>query len=518
MCRISTSLCLPIWMAIAIFWPLIKSSAQVAITEATSPLSTTVHSSFRSSRYPDQPLSTDKPPSVAPVETSSANSTRRKTDKYLFRIGLIVPRTAFLSQYKTYSQRIKDTFSHLLQLSHYRHQKSLPLNRSASSENLNNNNNHYGNSSQKFNSPNSSTNSNNQQQQHYDAKPSSSTCSSSSSSSTSLINMQQHSKRLPWSNLIFNQYFDIKIVDLVNLAAHSSAQDVIESMCQKLIEQNVSVIVYLENNQDHPVGSSTAAVSPVGSPLIGATSLAANSRTRNVAHKSRESPSFASEIGAPSYGGRDAITFSTTINKSIATDPLRQRSKDRVIAPAASNGIKELKTTDNNSRTEAPAQETTPRGLDIVGGMQPSSGSQAHFITHLAHSAGIPTIAWSVTATLAQRPKKQRTLHLAPTVAHEAEAMLAIMERYSWYSFSVVTSSLAGHEDFILALRQFMSAANSGESVGSAAAGINLAPSAAASSTSPSRAATNSSATTRMNHQQQQQQQQSHSGPELSKT
>lgn len=45
-------------------------------------------------------------------------------------------------------------------------------------------------------------------------------------------------------------------------------------------------------------------------------------------------------------------------------------------------------------------------------------------------------------------------LQLAPSLEHQTAAMLSILERYKWHRFSVVTSQIAGHDDFIQAVRE----------------------------------------------------------------
>lgn len=332
--------------------------------------------------------------------SSTISSDRKNEDKHLFRIGLIVPRTAFLSQYKTYTQRIKDTFSHLLQLSRHPHQSR--SNQPGTNKVLG-----------------SSANTNAQIQQTSDGKPTTSSCLSSTSP------LSQQSKQLPWQNLTFNKYFDIKVVDLVNLAPRSGAKDVIDSICQKLIEQNVSVIIYLENNQDESVAS-----------FESQSTIQASTASSSNLNKPLESTPTSALI----------TTAASTIRKDAHKLPMGSPPNNLLRESQESNKFSA------GPKTSAPSM----RSFNEVH----RASSQAHFIMHLAESANIPMIAWSVTATLAQRPKKQRTLHLAPTVAHEAEAMLAILQRYSWYSFSVVSTTLAGHDEFILALRQFMAVFN----------------------------------------------------------
>lgn len=50
----------------------------------------------------------------------------------------------------------------------------------------------------------------------------------------------------------------------------------------------------------------------------------------------------------------------------------------------------------------------------------------------------------------------QSSLHLqlAPSIEHQSAAMLSILERYKWHQFSVVTSQIAGHDDFVQAVRE----------------------------------------------------------------
>lgn len=53
-----------------------------------------------------------------------------------------------------------------------------------------------------------------------------------------------------------------------------------------------------------------------------------------------------------------------------------------------------------------------------------------------------------------QMPRDSRFLHLAPTIHHQAEAILAFLRHYNWPAFSIVVSSrLPGDQDFIDALR-----------------------------------------------------------------
>ncbi|GBM49953.1 Glutamate receptor ionotropic, NMDA 2B [Araneus ventricosus] len=54
------------------------------------------------------------------------------------------------------------------------------------------------------------------------------------------------------------------------------------------------------------------------------------------------------------------------------------------------------------------------------------------------------------------RVAESKILQLAPSVEHQAEAMLSILRRYSWHSFAVITTQIGGHEDFVRAIRDLM--------------------------------------------------------------
>lgn len=51
-------------------------------------------------------------------------------------------------------------------------------------------------------------------------------------------------------------------------------------------------------------------------------------------------------------------------------------------------------------------------------------------------------------------------LQLAPTIEHQAMAIMSLLERYNWTSFSVVTSQVAGDAQFIAAIENLMEEKN----------------------------------------------------------
>ncbi|GIY99596.1 glutamate receptor ionotropic, NMDA 2B [Caerostris extrusa] len=65
-------------------------------------------------------------------------------------------------------------------------------------------------------------------------------------------------------------------------------------------------------------------------------------------------------------------------------------------------------------------------------------------------------ISYTNRTTSALRVSDSRILQLAPTVEHQAQVMLSILKRYSWHTFSVVTSQIGGHDDFIRAIRDLI--------------------------------------------------------------
>ncbi|XP_050299775.1 glutamate receptor ionotropic, NMDA 2B isoform X2 [Anthonomus grandis grandis] len=84
------------------------------------------------------------------------------------------------------------------------------------------------------------------------------------------------------------------------------------------------------------------------------------------------------------------------------------------------------------------------------------STASAQYFLQLAGYLGIPVIAWNADNSGLERRASQSSLQLqlAPSLEHQTAAMLSILERYKWHQFSVVTSLIAGHDDFIQAVRE----------------------------------------------------------------
>ena len=64
----------------------------------------------------------------------------------------------------------------------------------------------------------------------------------------------------------------------------------------------------------------------------------------------------------------------------------------------------------------------------------------------LAQYVRLPLISWNADNSAFEMGSLQ--LQLAPTLKQQASAMLAILERYSWNTFSIVTGEIAGHTSF----------------------------------------------------------------------
>ena len=78
-------------------------------------------------------------------------------------------------------------------------------------------------------------------------------------------------------------------------------------------------------------------------------------------------------------------------------------------------------------------------------------------------------IAFRAISILIFFPSKRATYHLgsemtghlqlAPSVDHQVSAMLSILDRYNWRQFGILTSEVAGHGDFVQAVRDQVQAA-----------------------------------------------------------
>lgn len=84
------------------------------------------------------------------------------------------------------------------------------------------------------------------------------------------------------------------------------------------------------------------------------------------------------------------------------------------------------------------------------------STASAQYLLQLSGYLGIPVISWNADNSGLERTASQYTMQiqLAPSIEHQSAAMLSILERYKWHQFSIVTSQIAGHDDFVQAVRE----------------------------------------------------------------
>lgn len=88
------------------------------------------------------------------------------------------------------------------------------------------------------------------------------------------------------------------------------------------------------------------------------------------------------------------------------------------------------------------------------------STASAQYLLQLSGYLGIPVISWNADNSGLERTASQSTMQvqLAPSIEHQSAAMLSILERYKWHQFSIVTSQIAGHDDFVQAVRERVNA------------------------------------------------------------
>ncbi|XP_046372602.1 glutamate receptor ionotropic, NMDA 2A-like isoform X2 [Haliotis rufescens] len=81
----------------------------------------------------------------------------------------------------------------------------------------------------------------------------------------------------------------------------------------------------------------------------------------------------------------------------------------------------------------------------------------SQYVLEIASYFGIPVISWDPEYPGSLHTMQEaRTLQIAPTIQHQTQAMLKLLTRYNWTDFAVVTSEVAGHQDFIASIRSFV--------------------------------------------------------------
>uniref|UniRef100_A0A7E4ULG2 Glutamate receptor n=2 Tax=Panagrellus redivivus TaxID=6233 RepID=A0A7E4ULG2_PANRE len=80
------------------------------------------------------------------------------------------------------------------------------------------------------------------------------------------------------------------------------------------------------------------------------------------------------------------------------------------------------------------------------------STSAGQYFLHMASQTGIPIISWNADNsgfTFTKLMSEFRVLQMAPPVEHQIRAMIALLKRYNWSRFGVVTSKMAGSKQFL---------------------------------------------------------------------
>ncbi|CAG5131967.1 unnamed protein product [Candidula unifasciata] len=73
--------------------------------------------------------------------------------------------------------------------------------------------------------------------------------------------------------------------------------------------------------------------------------------------------------------------------------------------------------------------------------------SSNEYIVELAGYLGIPMISWD--SQYSGSSQTEKILQLAPTIEHQASAIVSLLERYNWTSFSIITSQVGGDAQFV---------------------------------------------------------------------
>ena len=73
----------------------------------------------------------------------------------------------------------------------------------------------------------------------------------------------------------------------------------------------------------------------------------------------------------------------------------------------------------------------------------------SQYFIQLAQYVQIPIISWNAdNSAYEQGTAESLQLQLAPTIKHQVRAILSLLERYGWHTFSIVTGQIAGHRNF----------------------------------------------------------------------
>lgn len=90
-----------------------------------------------------------------------------------------------------------------------------------------------------------------------------------------------------------------------------------------------------------------------------------------------------------------------------------------------------------------------------------TSVSSTDYVTTVLEDLGLPVLSWDPKYSGAlEKIKDQKVLQFAPTVYHQAKAMLQLMEFFNWTHFTIVSSTHTNHFDFISAVKDLVNEKN----------------------------------------------------------
>ena len=74
----------------------------------------------------------------------------------------------------------------------------------------------------------------------------------------------------------------------------------------------------------------------------------------------------------------------------------------------------------------------------------------SQYFIQLAQYVQLPIISWNADNSAFEQGAVGGSLQLqlAPTLKHQIRAILSLLERYGWHTFSIVTGQIAGHRNF----------------------------------------------------------------------
>ncbi|CAL1534217.1 unnamed protein product, partial [Lymnaea stagnalis] len=100
-----------------------------------------------------------------------------------------------------------------------------------------------------------------------------------------------------------------------------------------------------------------------------------------------------------------------------------------------------------------PHHVTTILNINNPLGMKRRTSSN-QYILELASYLGLPIISWDTEYIVGSQ--SLRTVQLAPTIEHQAKAMVSMLERYNWTAFTIVTGPVSGSSQFVTSIENMV--------------------------------------------------------------